>query len=98
MDKYSIIALVVIVLAISIIILGIAVIHTYPGRVAKKRRHPQTQAIEVTSVLGLIVFPLWLFAIMWAYSDATLGKLYKPAPKELPQTDTGEAESRDKEL
>ena len=51
-------------------------IHTYPGKVAKLRNHPQTRAIEVTSLMGLIFFPLWVAALIWAHSNAIIGRLY----------------------
>lgn len=60
-----------------IITLGIIKIHTYPGVVARERKHPQVDAIEVTSLLGLIMFPLWMGALVWAYSGAVLGKMYE---------------------
>jgi len=50
------------------ITLGIIKVHTYPGKIAKARNHPQEQAIEVLSLLGLIIFPLWMAALVWAYS------------------------------
>jgi uncharacterized membrane protein len=70
------IALGLILMSVIIITLGIIKIHTYPGKVAKERKHPQQQAIEVTSLLGLLVFPLWMFALVWAYSNAIIGQLY----------------------
>jgi hypothetical protein len=72
--KYT--ALGLIIFAVIIIILGIVKIHTYPGKIAVARRHPQAKAIEVTSLLGLIVFPLWMAALVWAYSNAIVGQLY----------------------
>ncbi len=39
------------------IILGIVKIHTYPGKIAKARNHPQTQAIEVTPFWAWSYFP-----------------------------------------
>lgn len=62
--------------AVIVIILGIVKIHTYPGKVAKARNHPQVEAIEVTSLLGLLAFPLWMAALVWAYSGAVIGVLY----------------------
>jgi peptidoglycan biosynthesis protein MviN/MurJ (putative lipid II flippase) len=66
-------------LIFSIIIItvwGIYMIHEYPGKVAKSRKHPQLRAIQVTSVMGLLFFPLWIFALIWAHSNAIVGKLY----------------------
>lgn len=65
-----------ILFSVLIITLGIIKIHTYPGVVARERNHPQVDAIEVTSLLGLIMFPLWMGALIWAYSGALLGKMY----------------------
>jgi hypothetical protein len=66
-----------ILIAVLIITLGIIKVHTYPGVVARERNHPQVDAIEVTSLLGLIMFPLWMGALVWAYSGAVFGNLYE---------------------
>jgi len=86
--KLEIISLFLIFFSVITIVLGIIKIHTYPGKIAKARNHPQTEAIEVTSLLGLLIFPLWMAALVWAYSGAVVGKLYaageegeEPAPK-----------------
>ena len=55
---------------------GIYMIHIYPGKVAKLRNHPQTRAIEVTALMGLLFFPLWIAALIWAHSNAVIGILY----------------------
>ena len=70
------ISLILIVSMTIIIVLGILKIHTYPEKVAKERNHPQTRAIFATSVFGLLFFPLWMFALVWAYSNAVIGNLY----------------------
>lgn len=80
--KLEIISLFLIFFAIIVIILGIIKIHTYPGKIAKARNHPQTEAIEVTSLLGLIIFPLWMAALVWAYSGAVVGTLYRQKASE----------------
>jgi len=74
--KLEIISLFLIFFSVIVIILGIIKIHTYPGKIAKARNHPQAEAIEVTSLLGLLIFPLWMAALVWAYSGAVVGKLY----------------------
>jgi hypothetical protein len=60
-------SLLLILIAIIIIVWGIAVVHTLPGKIAEKRGHSQVEAIEITSYLGLLVFPLWMAALIWAY-------------------------------
>jgi len=82
--KLAIISLLLIFFSVITIILGIIKVHTYPGKIAKERNHPQTEAIEVTSLLGLLVFPLWMAALVWAYSGAVVGNLYDPRPAETP--------------
>jgi len=74
--KLEIISLSLIFFSVIVIVLGIIKIHTYPGKIAKARNHPQTEAIEVTSLLGLIIFPLWMAALVWSYSGAVVGRLY----------------------
>lgn len=74
--EIKIISLSLILFSIIITVWGIYMIHMYPGKVAKQRKHPQLRAIEVTAVMGLIIFPLWIFALIWAHSNAIFGKLY----------------------
>jgi hypothetical protein len=63
----EIVSLSLILFAVIIIVWGVAVVHTLPGKIAKKRNHSQVEAIEITSYLGLLVFPLWMAALIWAY-------------------------------
>lgn len=74
--KLQIVSLCLIFFSVIVITLGIIKVHTYPGKIAKARNHPQTEAIEVTSLLGLMIFPLWMAALVWAYSGAIIGRLY----------------------
>jgi len=74
--KLEIVSLGLIFFSIIVITLGIIKIHTYPGKIAEARNHPQAKAIDVTSLLGLIIFPFWMVALIWAYSGAVIGKLY----------------------
>lgn len=86
--KLEIISLGLIFFAVIVIILGIIKIHTYPGKIARARNHPQFEAIEVTSLLGLLIFPLWMAALVWAYSGAVVGNLYA---KETGESEGGES-------
>ena len=52
---------------IIVIILFIIFVHTMPGKIARKRGSAQTEAIEILSLLGLLIFPLWMAALVWAY-------------------------------
>lgn len=77
-----------------IIVVGIWKIHTLPGVIAKRRNHPQAEAIEITAYLGLIAFPLWMAALIWAYVKpvmrpieigATAPEPPEPAPPAAPE-------------
>ena len=70
MSGMAITSLGLILFSVFIIVLGIVKVHTLPGQVAEQRGHPQVTAIEVCSLLGLLVFPLWMFALVWAYAGA----------------------------
>jgi len=50
-----------------IIILFIIFVHTMPGKIARRRGNPQAEAIDILSLLGLLIFPLWMAALVWAY-------------------------------
>ena len=91
--KIEIISLFLIVFSVIVIILGIVKIHTYPGKIAAARGHPQLEAIEVTSLLGLIIFPLWMLALVWAYSGAVIGVLYERPKHDSRSDETMGAES-----
>lgn len=91
MDKIAIISLFLIFFSVITIILGIVELHSYPGKVAEQRGHPQKDAIEATSVMGLLIFPLWMLALIWAYSGAVIGNLYSTPPSpEGPEGEGGE--------
>lgn len=66
-DRMSWIVLFFLLVIAVIIVWGIVIIHSYPGKVAEKRGHPQKAAIDAMSVMGLLIFPLWMFALIWAY-------------------------------
>ena len=93
MDKIAIVSLCLILFSVITIILGIVELHTYPGKVAEKRGHPQKDAIEATSLMGLIIFPFWMLALIWSYSGAVIGNLYQPAAKKVSDEDDIEPDS-----
>lgn len=65
---YKCIALFILLFSVIVIVVGIIKIHELPGEIAKKRNHPQADAIRVTSLLGLLMLPLWFLALIWAYA------------------------------
>lgn len=56
-----------ILFCIIVIVLFIVFVHTMPGKIARKRGNPQAEAIEILSLLGLLIFPLWMAALVWSY-------------------------------
>ena len=56
-----------IIFSVVVIVVGIIKVHELPGDIAKRKGHPQAEAIRICSLLGLIVFPFWMFALLWAY-------------------------------
>lgn len=61
------ISLFLILFSVIIIVLFIVFVHTMPGKIARKRAHPQAEAVEILALLGLLMFPLWMAALVWAY-------------------------------
>ena len=61
------IALFLIFFTVLTIVVGIVVVHELPGNIAEQRHHPQVDAIKIMRYLGLIVFPLWMAALIWAH-------------------------------
>ena len=72
----NVLAIVVIVL---VPIIGITVfwlVHILPEKIAHKRHHPQTEAIQVLCLLSLVFGGLlWPLAWLWAYSKPVLYKM-----------------------
>lgn len=56
-----------ILMCVIVITLFIVYVHTMPGKIAEQRGNPQAKAIEITSLLGLLAFPLWMAALVWSY-------------------------------
>jgi len=77
-------SLCLILFSVTIITLGIVKVHEYPGLVAERRNHPQRDAIVACSLLGLLVFPFWMFALLWAYGGVIGRPLPGPAPLASP--------------
>ncbi len=68
MSGIDIFAWVVLVVMIVTVLVIIAVLGLMPGKVARERKHPQADAINVASWLALILgFAAWPFVLVWAY-------------------------------
>ena len=80
-DDYEMIkkiSLGLILFSVIIITLAIIFVHTMPGKIARSRNHPQSEAIEIMSLLGLLVFPLWMGSLIWAYYTPDQPRLNYP--------------------
>jgi len=80
-------ALFVIVLLVSFTIWLVVFLGNWPGDIARKRNHPQVEAITALSWIGLITGVGWFLALIWAY--------YKPDERDHV---TGQLEARIKTL
>ena len=77
MTALDVVALLVLgIVAVAMIAL-LVVLAILPGRIAQRRQHPQTDAIRVTGYLGILFAPLWLVAIIWAYTRSGTFELAK---------------------
>lgn len=59
-----------VVLIVLVVLVGVIVVilGRLPGKIATDRNHPQSEAINVASWLGLIMGGLlWPFALIWAF-------------------------------
>jgi Protein of unknown function (DUF3302) len=64
-----ILAFVVLLLVIGLAIGAVIVLAMLPGKIARRRNHPQAEAINVLSWLGILTFGiLWVVAMAWAYT------------------------------
>ena len=91
-------------------IVGIAVfllIHILPEKIAEKKEHPQTKAIQCLCLLSLVFGGmLWPLAWLWAYTRPVIHKLAYGTDKTAhgederphPTPDQGETEEELKEL
>ena len=67
-DFFDIIAFVVIAVLLVVAVVIVVVLGTLPGKIAKRRGHPQAAAINVASWLGIATLGiLWPLALIWAF-------------------------------
>ena len=72
----SVMAIVVIVIVPIVLIVLFWLVHVMPEKIAHKRHHPQTEAIQVLCLLSLVFGGLlWPLAWLWAYTKPVLHKM-----------------------
>jgi uncharacterized membrane protein YkvI len=68
MTGIDVFAWVVLLVMIASVVAVFVVLGMLPGKVARQRKHPQAEAINVASWLALIFgFAAWPFVLVWAY-------------------------------
>jgi len=95
----DIFALVVIALLLGVVIWLVVLLGNMPGEIARKRDHPQTQAITALGWIGLITMGVgWFVAIVWAYykpdaADSDLQQRVKDLETQIRHVQAGGGES-----
>jgi predicted histidine transporter YuiF (NhaC family) len=95
----DIFALVVIALLLGVVIWLVVLLGNMPGEIARKRNHPQAQAIMALGWIGLITMGVgWFVAIVWAYykpdaADSDLQQRVNDLEDQLQQLQAGGGES-----
>jgi len=51
-----------------------------PGRIARRRGHASHEAIHVCGLVGLLIWPAWWVALIWAYSGPASDPIGRAAP------------------
>ena len=95
----DIFALVVIAILLALVIWLVVLLGNMPGDIARKRQHPQAEAISALGWIGLITMGVgWFVAIVWAYykpgaAEADLNKRIEDIESKLEalQTEGGES-------
>jgi uncharacterized BrkB/YihY/UPF0761 family membrane protein len=70
MGGLGIFALIVLLTIIATILGAIVWLAILPGKVARRRGHPQAEAINVAGWLGIFTGIVWIVALIWAYTVA----------------------------
>ena len=86
MSGIDIFAWVVLLVIIASVVVVFVVLGMLPGKIARQRQHPQTQAIQVASWLALIFgFAAWPFVLVWAYLRPVARPLDQPEDEAVRQ-------------
>ena len=99
MDFLDIFALIVIAILLAVVIWLVVLLGSMPGNIAKKRGHPQTDAIQALGWIGIITLGVsWFIGIVWAYTkpiggsstDLALDARIRTLENQLEQLRSGE--------
>ena len=102
-DAFDAIAFLVFAFFIALAVIVVVTLGQLPGRIARKRNHPQAAAITIASWLGLATGGLlWPLALIWAFlvpialparlgGEQGRGERPKPAPLQAGIADAAQA-------
>ncbi len=68
MGGLGIFALIVLLTLVATILGTVVWLAILPGKVARRRGHPQAEAINVAGWLGILTGIVWILALIWAYT------------------------------
>ena len=72
----NVIAIIVLIVVPIVAVVVFWLVHVLPEKIAHKRHHPQTEAIQVLCLLSLVFGGLlWPLAWLWAYTKPVLYKM-----------------------
>ena len=75
MSGLDIFAWIVLIVLIAAVVAGWIVLAMLPGKIAKKRDHPQAEAVNVAGWLGALTLGLfWPLALIWAFYKPGAGR------------------------
>jgi Protein of unknown function (DUF3302) len=79
MDILDIFAFVVLAVLLAVVVIIIVGLGSLPGAIARKRGHPQADAVNVASWLGIATLGvLWPLALIWAFWKTSPAKEGQP--------------------
>src|SRR5258706_9327994 len=52
-----------------VLVIGLLILCSTPGRIARRRHHPNASTINICGWLGAIFFPMLIVAFIWARSE-----------------------------
>ncbi len=59
---------IIILLVLAGVFILMIILASRPGVIARKRRHPSAEAINVCGWIGLVIWPCWIVAYIWAHT------------------------------
>jgi Protein of unknown function (DUF3302) len=78
-------AFVVFAVILAAIVVAVVSLGKLPGQLARKWGHPQAAAINVAGWIGLAAGGvLWPLALIWAFTNPSLGSAARPSASEEP--------------